>query len=70
MSASSQESGAVTLQDARDRVSFLEWALRDHRSPQNMRNAFWKKLEADFVRQLEQARMDLERLDPTARRSA
>jgi hypothetical protein len=48
---------------ARERVSFLVWALETHRSPDNTRTALWRKLEDDYLRKLELAKGELQRLE-------
>jgi hypothetical protein len=54
------------LNQAWDRVSFLLWALEEHRKGDKMRNDHWRRIEADYVRSLEDARRDLKRLQDEA----
>jgi hypothetical protein len=51
------------LQNARERVSFLTWALQRHRGPDKTRSRHWRQLEAEYVRQLNEARQELQRLE-------
>jgi hypothetical protein len=50
------------LNQAWDRVSFLLWALEEHRKSDKTRNEYWRRIEADYVRSLEDARRELKRL--------
>jgi hypothetical protein len=45
-----------------DRLSFLLWALDNHRALDKTRNALWRRVEADYLRQIEAAQMEVDRL--------
>jgi hypothetical protein len=57
------ESSVELLKAARDRVSYLVWALERHRLPERARNEGWLRVEEDYIRQLEAARSELQRLE-------
>ena len=39
------------------------WALESHRSPDNTRTALWQRLEEDYLRKLDLAKCELQRLE-------
>jgi hypothetical protein len=45
--------------NAVDRLSFLLWALDAHRAADKTRNALWRRIEHDYVRQIEAARQQV-----------
>lgn len=51
------------LTHARERVSFLVWALENHRDPGNTRTTLWRYTEAEYCRQITQATDEMERLE-------
>jgi hypothetical protein len=47
------------LARAEESVIFLEWALAFHRGEENRKGAVWRNREAEYIRQLEEARKHL-----------
>lgn len=54
------------LKHARERVSFLLWALEKHRDPAYTRTTLWRYTEAEYCRQVTQATAEMERLEQEA----
>ena len=63
MKTAQEDGGAQELQQARERVSFLVWALEAHRRPDCTRTSLWQREEVQYVEQLERARNELNRLE-------
>jgi hypothetical protein len=58
-----QDRTSQDLANARERVSFLVWALETHRAADRTRGAYWRKIEADYIAKLDDARRELERME-------
>ena len=59
VSHSAEEQPRRTVTELCERISYLSWALERHRSPLNTRSDVWRRVESEYISQLQRARQEL-----------